>query len=61
LLSEYNFEITYIKGKVNIVEDELSWRPCIFSVIPLQTNQKRLMKYKVGKIIIIGKRQIDEV
>jgi hypothetical protein len=38
LLSEYDFEITYIKGTVNRVADALSQRPCIFSVLPLQTN-----------------------
>jgi hypothetical protein len=38
LLSEYNFEITYIKGTMNRVVDALSWRPCIFLVLPLQTN-----------------------
>jgi hypothetical protein len=38
LLSEYDFDITYIKGIVNRVVDMLSQRPCIFSVIPLETN-----------------------
>jgi hypothetical protein len=38
LLSEYNFEITYIKGTVNQVVDALSRRPRVFSVFPLQTN-----------------------
>jgi hypothetical protein len=38
LLSEYDFEITYIKGTINRVVDALSRRPCIFSVIPPQTN-----------------------
>jgi hypothetical protein len=38
LLSEYDFEITYIKGTVNRVADALSRRPRIFSVLPLQTN-----------------------
>ena len=37
-LSEYEFEITYIKGTVNRVADALSWRPCIFLVLPLQMN-----------------------
>ena len=37
-LSEYDFEITYIKGTVKRVADALSRRPCIFSVLPLQTN-----------------------
>ena len=38
LLSEYDFEITYIKGTVNRVADALSRRPRIFSVLPLQMN-----------------------
>jgi hypothetical protein len=38
LLSEYDFEITYIKGTVNRVVDALSRRPRIFFVLPLQTN-----------------------
>ena len=35
LLSEYDFEITYIKGTVNRVADALSRRPRIFSVLSL--------------------------
>ena len=35
LFSEYDFEITYIKGTMNRVVDALSRRPCIFSVMPL--------------------------
>jgi hypothetical protein len=38
LLSEYDFEITYIKGTVNRVADALSQRPHMFLVLPLQTN-----------------------
>jgi hypothetical protein len=38
LLSEYDFEITYIKGTINRVVDALSQRPHIFSVIPLKMN-----------------------
>jgi hypothetical protein len=38
MLSEYDFEITYIKGMVNRVADDLSQRSHIFSVLPLQTN-----------------------
>jgi hypothetical protein len=37
-LSEYDFEITYIKGIVNRVADALSQRPHIFLVLSLQTN-----------------------
>jgi hypothetical protein len=35
LLREYDFEITYIKGTMKRVVDALSWRPCIFLVMPL--------------------------
>jgi hypothetical protein len=38
LISEYDFEITYIKGIVNRVADALSQEPRIFSMLPLQTN-----------------------
>jgi hypothetical protein len=38
LLSEYDFEIMYIKGTINRVADVLSRRPHIFSVIPLKMN-----------------------
>jgi hypothetical protein len=38
LLSEYDFEITYIKGTMNKVVDALSWRPHMFLVMPLQMN-----------------------
>jgi hypothetical protein len=38
LLREYDFEITYIKGTVNRVAYVLSWKPRMFSVIPLKTN-----------------------
>jgi hypothetical protein len=41
ILSEYDFEIMYIKGKFNRVSDELSRRPFIFLVIPLNTNSLR--------------------
>jgi hypothetical protein len=38
LLSEYGFEITYIKGMINRVADALIRRPCICSIIPLKLN-----------------------
>jgi hypothetical protein len=37
-LSEYDLDITYIKGIVKKVVDVLSQRPCVFLVMPLQTN-----------------------
>jgi asparagine synthetase A len=36
LLSEYNFETSYIKGIVNQVVDALNQRPHIFLALPLQ-------------------------
>jgi hypothetical protein len=51
LLSEYDFKITYIKGTVNRVADLLSWRPHIFSVMPLQMN--------IHKIILTLQRNND--
>jgi hypothetical protein len=38
LLSEYDFEITDIKGMVKKVADALGQRPRIFLVISLKTN-----------------------
>jgi hypothetical protein len=37
-MSEYDFGISYIKGKENVVTDALSRRPCIFSLVPLKVN-----------------------
>jgi hypothetical protein len=31
LLIEYDFEVSYLNGTMNRVEDVLSWRPDIFS------------------------------
>ena len=45
LLSEYDFEISYIKGTMNRVADALIRRPRIFSVLPLQTNlREKILK-----------------
>jgi hypothetical protein len=37
-MSEYNFGISYIKGKENVVVDALSRRPRVFSLVPLKVN-----------------------
>ena len=37
-LSEYDFNITYIKGTMNRVDDALIQKPRIFLVMPLQVN-----------------------
>ena len=37
-MSEYNFCISYIKGKENVVANALSRRPRIFSLVTLKVN-----------------------
>jgi hypothetical protein len=37
-MSEYDFGISYIKGKENVVPNALSRRPCVFSLVPLKVN-----------------------
>ena len=39
-MSEYDFGISYIKGKENVVVDSLSRRLRIFSLIPLKVDLK---------------------
>ena len=45
-MSEYNFGISYIKGKESVVVDALIRRPCVFSLVPLKVNlrERVLMK-----------------
>eukprot|EP00253_Pinus_taeda_P013056 PITA_13056 len=40
-LSEYDFGISYIKGKENVVADALSKRPQIFSLIPIKVDLRQ--------------------
>jgi hypothetical protein len=43
-MSEYDFGISYIKGKENVVTDALSRRPRVFSLVPLKINlRERVM------------------
>jgi hypothetical protein len=37
-MSEYDFCISYIKGKENVVVDALSRRPRVFSLVALKVN-----------------------
>jgi hypothetical protein len=37
-MTEYDFGISYIKGKENVVVDALSRRPHVFSLVPLKAN-----------------------
>ena len=37
-MREYDFGISYIKGKENVVTDALSKRTCIFSLVTLKVN-----------------------
>jgi hypothetical protein len=39
-MSEYDFGISYIKGKENVVTDALSRRPRVFSLVPLKVNMR---------------------
>jgi hypothetical protein len=37
-MHEYDFGISYIKGKENVAIDALSRRPRVFSLVPLKVN-----------------------
>jgi hypothetical protein len=47
-MSEYDFGISYIKGKENMVTDSLSRRPCVFSLVPLKVNMREQL---LGKLL----------
>jgi hypothetical protein len=47
-MSEYDFGISYIKVKENVVVDALSRRPCVFSLVPLKV---KLRECVLGKIL----------
>jgi hypothetical protein len=47
-MSEYDFGISYIKGKENVVMDALSRRPHVFSLVPLKVN---LREQVLGKLL----------
>ena len=47
-MSEYNFGISYIKGKENVVVDALSKKPRILSLIPLKVYLKEII---LGKLV----------
>jgi hypothetical protein len=47
-MSEYDFGISYIKGKENVVTDALSRRPRVFSLVPLKVN---LREHVLGQLL----------
>jgi hypothetical protein len=47
-MSEYDFGISYIKGKENVVVDALRRRPHVFSLVPLKVN---LREHVLGKLL----------
>jgi len=51
LLSEYDFDVSYIKGTLNRVIDALSCKPHIFSIFPLKMNlrKKKYIKFTIGR------------
>ena len=49
-LSEYDFGISYIKGKENVVEDSLIRRPRILCLVPLKVDLKeRVLGQLMGR------------
>ena len=50
-MSEYDFGISYIKGKENVVVDALSIKPRIFSLIPLKVYLKERVSRKLVEVV----------
>ena len=48
-MSEYDFGISYIKGKEKVVVDALRRRPCVLSLVPLKVNlRERVLMQLLG-------------
>jgi hypothetical protein len=50
-MSEYDFGISYIKAKENVVADALSRRPLVFSLVLLKVN---LREHVLGKLLEVS-------
>ena len=46
-MSDYDFGISYIKGKENVVDDALSRRPQTFFLVPLRVNLRERVLEKL--------------
>ena len=48
-MGEYDFGISYIKGKENVVVDALSRRSHVFSLVPLKVNlREKVLRQLLG-------------
>ena len=50
-MSEYDFEISYIKEKGNVLIDSISRKPRIFSLIPLKVYLKERVSRKLVEVV----------